>query len=428
MSDRGVAACPRGGRYDCAMHPPFVPAPAPAWRSDTATIGLVGFAHGVSHFSQLVLAPLFPALKAEFGFAYTELGALLTIFFVVSCAVQTASGFVVDRIGPRPVLFGGVALLALASVVYASATSYASFAAGAVLAGIGNGVFHPVDYTLLNRKVAQARLGHAYSAHAITGSLGWAAAPALMVPLAAAAGWRSALAVAAMVAAVALAVLAWQRERLVLPPVTTARAAVGHAGEGAFDFLRIPAVWVCFVFFLLFATVLSTVQTFAPEAARQLHGVTLAGVAACLPVYMLCSAAGMVGGGFLTSDPARCERVVGVGMALAASLAFTVAFAPVPGWTVPALFGAMGLASGSAAPSRDMLVKRSTPANASGRVFGVVYSGLDIGQAAAPVLFGLLMDGQRFAGIWIGIGVVQLLLVAAAFNVRRARRVAAVPA
>ena len=127
--------------------------PAPPLRQDATVIGLVGLAHAVSHFSQLLLAPLFPWLKDAFNVSYTELGALLTIFFVVSSIVQTASGFVVDRVGPRPVLLVGLALLGLAALGYAASTSYAMLAASAVLAGIGNGVFHPVDYTLLNRKV-----------------------------------------------------------------------------------------------------------------------------------------------------------------------------------------------------------------------------------------------------------------------------------
>lgn len=401
---------------------------ASAWRDDAAVIGLVGFAHGVSHFSQLIVAPLFPFLKSEFGLAYTELGALLTIFFIVSCAVQALSGFVVDRFGPRPVLFVGLALLAVAAVIYAGATHYAALALGAVVAGVGNGVFHPVNYTLLNRKIGETRLGHAYSAHAITGSLGWAAAPALMVPVASGFGWRAAMASAAAVAALALALLWWQRGRLELPPRQTSKATGVGAGESTFDFLRIPAVWVCFGFFLFFASALSTVQTFAPEAARQLHGVPLHWVAACLSIYMVGSAAGMVAGGFLAADPARCERVVGAGMALAASVALTVGLVPLPGWLVPLMFGAMGLVSGTASPSRDMLVKRSTPPNASGRVFGVVYSGLDIGQAVAPLLFGVLMDNHRYAGIWVGLAAVQLVLVGVAFNVRKARRVAAAPA
>ena len=409
----------------------------PPLRQDAAVIGLVGLAHAVSHFSQLLLAPLFPWLKADFNVSYTELGLLLTIFFVVSSIVQTAAGFVVDRFGPRPVLLGGLTLLGLAALAYASSQSYAMLAASAVLAGIGNGVFHPVDYTLLNRKVHKSRLGHAYSAHGITGTLGWALAPALMVPVALVAGWRTAMLCASAVAFAVLAVLWWQRDRLALDlapavavaagqPVAAGTGAaaglVAHPAEGPFDFLRIPAVWMCFGFFFFYAMALSVVQSFAPEAARQLHDVPLQWVAICLSVYMVCSASGMVLGGFLASDPARCERVVGIGMGLAACIALGVALLPVAPAMVPVMFGLMGLVSGSAGPSRDLLVKRSTPENASGRVFGVVYAGLDIGQALAPLVFGRLMDLHQYRSIWIGLALVQLVLIVSAFNVRRARR------
>ena len=401
---------------------------APPLRQDATVIGLVGLAHGVSHFSQLLLAPLFPWLKDAFGVSYTQLGLLLTIFFVVSSAVQTSSGFLVDRIGPRPVLFAGLGLLGLAALGYASSTSYAMLAVSAVIAGIGNGVFHPVDYTLLNRKVHPSRLGHAYSAHGITGTLGWALAPALMVPVALAAGWRVAMFSGAAVAFAVVAVLWWHRDRLALdlsPPATPLAAGAGavpRRPEGPFDFLRIPAIWMCFAFFFFYAIALSVVQSFAPEAARQLHAVPLHWVAACLSIYMVGSASGMVVGGFLATDPARCERIVGIGMALAACIALTVALTPMAGWMVPVAFGLMGLVTGSASPSRDMLVKRSTPANASGRVFGVVYSGLDIGQALAPLFFGRLMDLHQYSAVWIGLAVVQLVLIASAFNVRRVRR------
>lgn len=393
-------------------------------RQDAGVIGLVGLAHLISHFSQLLLAPLFPWLKAEFNASYTELGFLMTLFFVVSCAVQAASGFLVDRHGPRPVLFGGLALLGVAAFGFAASTSYWMMASFSILAGIGNGVFHPVDYTLLNRKVSAQRLGHAYSFHGITGSLGWALAPAMLVPLAIAFSWRVALAGAGTLAFAVLVVLWLNRDRLVLPAAPPKAASAVVQAEGNFDFLRIPAVWMCFAFFFFYAVVLSVVQAFAPEAARLMHGVPVALAAMCLTVYMVCSAGGMVLGGFLASDPARCERVVGAGFGMAAAVALLIALAPVPALAVPALFGAMGFASGIAGPSRDLLVKRSTPDNASGRVYGIVYSGLDIGQAIAPLVFGSLMDHGQFRGVWLGLVAMQVILIGSAFNVRRVRRTA----
>jgi MFS family permease len=402
---------------------------SPTLGADAKLIGLVGLAHAVSHFSQLVLPPLFPWLKDAFNVSYTELGAVLTVFFVVSCMVQAASGFIVDKLGPRPVLFVGLSMLGLAGFGYAAAQSYWMLLVCAVAAGVGNGVFHPVDYTLFNRKVAPTRLGHAYSVHGITGSLGWALAPAFVVPLAMAFSWRVALAGAGAVAVVVLLIL-WVNRGVLSLDASAVHKAKGTdaAAGGEFAFLRIPAVWMCFGFFFFYAMALSAVQTFAPAAAGRLHAVPVTLIAICLTVYMVASATGMVVGGFLASDPARCERIVGAGIGVAAGIALILALADFAPVLVPVLFGAMGFAAGIAGPSRDLLVKRSTPANASGRVYGVVYAGLDIGQAVAPLIFGRLMDHGQYTSVLVGLAVVQGVLIVSAFNVRRVRRESLVPA
>ncbi len=405
-----------------------LPQAEPGRRQDAKVMGLIGLAHSISHFSQLLLAPLFPWLKLEFGVSYAELGFLLTIFFVVSCAVQAMSGFWVDRYGPRPVLFGGLLLVATAALGYAGSSSYGMLALFSVVAGIGNGVFHPVDYTVLNRKIHKTRLGHAYSVHGITGSLGWALAPALLVPLTLAYSWRVALLCAAGLVFLVLLVLWLQRDEIAVQPAAApATAAPGREGgmapeESAFAFLKIPAVWMCFAFFFFFAGALSIVQSFGPQAAKELHGVPAHLAAICLTVYMLCSAGGMLLGGFLAADPERCDRVVGVALGIAASIALVLGFARLPGVLVPVLFGAMGLAAGVASPSRDMLVKRATPANATGRVYGVVYGGLDVGQAVVPLFIGALMDQGAYRGVLLALAALQTILIVSAIRVNAARR------
>ncbi len=406
--------------------------PARPARQDAHLIGLVGLAHLISHFSQLLLAALFPWLKEAFNVSYAELGLLMTIFFVVSCVVQAASGFAVDRFGPRPVLFAGLALLGAAAFGFAASPSYALLALWSVVAGVGNGVFHPVDYTLLNRKVQPSRLGHAFSVHGITGNLGWALAPAMLVPLTIAWSWRVALVCAGLLTFAVLALLVLNRSHLAVDAMVTRKGAVPNAGaaatEGSLAFLKIPAIWVCFAFFFFFAMALSGVQTFAPGAARLLHEVPVDLAAMCLTIYMVCSAGGMVAGGFLVTDPARCERVIGAGFGVAALVALTIGFGHLPAVAVPVLFGVMGFGAGIAGPSRDLIVKRASPPNATGRVYGVVYSGLDIGQAIAPLIFGTLMDHGRPALVWLGIALVQGVLIVSAFNVRKARRTALTPA
>jgi MFS transporter, FSR family, fosmidomycin resistance protein len=388
-------------------------------RQDVILMSLVGSAHMISHFSQLLLPPLFPWLKDHFNVSYAELGFMLTVFYVVSCTVQAVAGFLVDRFGPRPVLYVGMVAIAISCFGYALSTSYWMMTFFAGLAGLGNGVFHPVDYTFINRRIAPKRLGHAYSAHGITGTLGWIIAPGMMTGVALLHSWQAALASAGLLASAVLVLLLFNHRRLYLELKPERQ---GGQEDGNFDFLKLPAVWLCFGFFFLFAAVLGVVQAFAPEASRQLHNIELASVALCLTLYMVGSASGMVLGGFLVQDPTRSDKVVALAFTVAASVALTLAFASVAAWLVPVLFAIMGLASGTSGPSRDLLVKRTTPANASGRVYGVVYGGLDVGQAVTPLIFGLLMDHGQFRGVLIGMALLQITLIFSAFRLRASAR------
>ncbi len=122
---------------------------------DVKVIGLVGVAHGVSHFFHLILAPLFPWLKDAFSLSYAELGFLMTVFFIVSGVGQALAGFVVDRLSARIVLFFGLGCLAASALLLSVAQNYPMLLAGSMLAGLGNSVFHPADFTLLNKRVSR---------------------------------------------------------------------------------------------------------------------------------------------------------------------------------------------------------------------------------------------------------------------------------
>ncbi len=401
-------------------------APAPL-RADANTIGVVSVAHGMSHFCQLVVPPLFPWIGVAFGLSNTQLGLLMSVFFVVSCVGQALAGFVVDRYGAARVLYGGLALLALGALGLGASPSYAVMLVFMAVAGLGNSVFHPVDFSILNARVSTPRLGHAYAAHGISGNLGWALAPVFVVSIAQLTGsWRMALfGVSALVAAVLLGVWVWRAWLVVdeAPAPASQRAAASAPASalpgGAFDFLKLPAVWSCFAFFLVFALALGSVQTFAPAAAGQLHNVPATQVAMYLSVYMACAAGGMIVGGWLARDPTRSARIVAVGFGAAACVALLIGLGSWPAWMVPVLFGLMGFGGGIAGPSRDLLVKQATPPGATGRVYGVVYSGLDVGMTLAPVIFGALMDAGGFREVWLLVAFLQLLLIATAFNVRR---------
>jgi MFS family permease len=406
----------------------------PSLRQDAKVIGLVGLAHGVSHFFHLILAALFPWLKVAFNLSYAELGLLVTMFFVISGVGQALAGFVVDRVGARAVLFFGIGMLGVAALLLSQAQSYSMLMAGSMLAGVGNSVFHPADLTLLNKRVSTPRLGHAFSVHGISGNIGWAAAPVFLTTLAALFDWRTALFSAAFVPFSVLLLLFVNRGLLGNEDLRSREVTMkkdGHAEGHILDFLRLPSVWLCFAFFLITALALGGIQNFSSPGLRDLYGMSLTSATVGYTVYMLASAAGMLWGGFLASKAARHDRTIALAFAASGFFALVIATGAVPALVAVALMGAVGFGAGIAAPSRDLMIRAAAPKNATGRVYGVVYSGLDTGLAIAPLMFGALMDANRPAWVFVGVGLFQCLAIVTAVSVgtntaRRATKAEAV--
>ncbi|WP_198117174.1 MFS transporter [Massilia rhizosphaerae] len=388
-------------------------------RSDARVIGLVGLAHGTSHFYHLILAALFPWLKPAFGLSYAELGLLLTAFFVVSGIGQALAGFVVDRVGALRVLFFGMTMLGVSALVLSAAGSYPALMAGALLAGVGNSIFHPADYTLLNQRVSRARLSHGFSVHGISGNIGWAAAPLFMTSVAALSSWRTALACAAVLPFAVLGILFLNRAHLRPEPrpAAAASAAAGGEGAGTLSFLRLRAVWMCFAFFFLTAVSLGGIQAFAAIGLVQLYGISRELATGSYTAYMLASAGGMLLGGFVGAGRQDHDRTVAIAFAVAAALALLLGAAVVPGWLALPLMALVGFFSGVAGPSRDLMIRAAAPKNATGRVYGVVYSGLDSGLSVGPALFGLVMDAGHPGWLFAGIALFQALAIATAVGV-----------
>jgi MFS family permease len=388
-------------------------------RRDAEVIGLVSVAHGTSHFYHLILAPLFPWLKIEFGLSYAELGFLMTMFFIVSTIMQAAAGFWVDHSGPLKVLFFGVATLAVSALVLSFSSGYWSLLFGACLAGLGNGVFHPADYTLINRRVSPERVAHAYSMHGVSGALGWAASPAVLVAVTTFAGWRQALLVASAIAFVMLAVLYWRRHVLMgsQEQRDLEETARKNSSVLSFDYLKLPMVWMCWGFFFLSALALSGVQSFAPTAMQLLYDLPIALTTTAYSSYMLASAGGMFLGGFIATRARFPERVIAIGFIFGSSISVLIAMTVVSGSTMMSLFTVMGFCVGIAGPSRDLMIRSATPKEASGRVFGTVYSGLDSGLAIGPLMFGLLMDWKMVPGVFILIAAFLMMALLTAYRV-----------
>ncbi|HUX23335.1 MAG TPA: MFS transporter [Burkholderiales bacterium] len=395
-------------------------------RRDVEVIGLVGFAHMFSHFLQLILAPLFPLLKDQFGVGYAALGLMVSVMYTVSAISQTMSGFIVDRYGARRVLLFGMTAFSLAMLLTGLATSYWMLLAIAVLAGMGNSVFHPADFGILNAKVNPKRLGYAFSTHGIGGNFGWLAAPVFSIGISSVYGWRAATISAG---ALGLLITAFIASRSALAgEATDAGARQGKTRRTRAAGLRqevrailtVPVV-KCFAFFTFYSMALVALQTFSVSVTTSLYRAPLVTASAALTGFLFGGIVGIVAGGIVAAHSSRHNLVAASGMLIGAVLTLFLASGALPLWLLTGTMTLMGFFIFSTQPSRDILVRGAAPPGATGKVYGFVYSGLDLGGSLSPLLFGWLLD--RHLPQWVfGAAAAFMLCAVATVVTLRARR------
>ena len=384
----------------------------------------MALAHGLSHFFQIATAVVFPLIKDDLGVSYVALGGTVALYYVVSGICQTAAGFAVDRFGARRVLFCGLVLCAVGALIAGLAHSYEVLVAAAIVAGLGNSVFHPCDFSILNARVDRQRLGYAFSGHGIAGYLGYAAAPVYGITMAAAAGWRGALLGAAAIGAVVIAILAFHRDAIHVEPADSHKDAVKTGLLADVQLLLSPPILMCFGYFILVSVGFIAMQNFGIASMMSLYGISAALASASLTSYLLGGAAGILAGGFVASHTTRHDLVAVGGLAVAALFMFAIAAAWLPAAALPVLAAASGFSSGLTNPSRDLIVRSTKPPGSTGKVYGFVYSGLDVGSMVTPVYFGWLLDGGRPSVVFYTVVVSAILTIATVLNLPGKREAA----
>jgi len=400
-------------------------------RRDIKVISLVGLAHGLSHFYQLVLPPLFPLLTGAFGVSYTELGLMMTTFYVVSGVCQTPAGFLVDRWGAKRVLTAGLALEAGAILVMGLFQSFGALVALAAIAGLGNSVFHPADYAILSASVNQKRMGRAYSIHTFTGNVGWALAPAFMGIFGAALGWHGALLLAGAIGLVVVVLLILQggdlRQETRHEPAPAAKAGLSLATR--LQLFATRPIMLCFLYFLCTSFFIVGFQNFGVPAMMDIFAMPLVAASGVLTALLVSAATGIIVGGILADRTDRHDRIAMVGLLIAGVLIALIPLLPLETVSLTVLAAAAGFSSGITYPSRDMIARRSAPKGATGKVFGFVYSGLDLGSSLSPTILGALLDhGEPRVLFWaVAAALIFAVLTVSTISLTR-QRTAEVPA
>jgi MFS transporter, FSR family, fosmidomycin resistance protein len=320
-------------------------------------------------------------------------------------------GFLVDRVGARMVLIAGLALSSVAYAVAGIFPSYWVFIAMYGVAGIGNTVYHPSDYSLLSHHVPPNRLSQIFSFHTFAGMLGGAIAPVSLLYMQSVFGWRGAYIGSAIFGLVVLLVLLAQPE-----PAAT------HGGKGGakdrssgtdigWRFLMSPPILLNLAFFVLISVMGGGLNTYLVVALGALHGTPPAVGNVALTSFLAMNAAGVLGGGLLAGRTRSHATVAALGLTAGGIVTALVGLFDFPSAILIFLMGLSGFCVGATYPSRDMLVRAVTPAGAYGRVFGFVSTGFNIGSSIAPIMYGMLMDNGQPRAVFLLSAAVSFLCV-----------------
>jgi MFS transporter, FSR family, fosmidomycin resistance protein len=382
----------------------------PARASETKLVAGVCFAHLVSHYYMLMLAPLFAFIRADFGVTYTELSLALTTFNVVSAVSQTPVGFFIDRTGARINLIGGLLLGSAAIAIAGAVHSFWVFIAMFALLGLANTVYHPADYTLLSERVSPRRTTQVFSFHTCSGMIGSAIAPVSLLFMQSAVGWRGAFLCSALLGVVAALVLAVQGE----PPVVHPAHPSKPRGEepASWQLLLSPPILLNLLFFVVLSMVGGGLNQYLVVGLGALYGTPPALANTALTGLLTMSAIGVLLGGALAGRTARHNLVACAGLVVTGSASTLIALVD-PGAVLLVLIASLsGFASGMTMPSRDMIVRSVTPQGSFGKVFGFVTTGFHIGGMVAPLIFAQFLDHGYPRGVFLYVAACALVAIA----------------
>jgi MFS family permease len=385
---------------------------------DVRLIAGVSAALFVSRFYMLVLPPLFAFVRADYAVTYTEIGLALTVFNTVSAVAQTPAGFLIDRINARFALIAGLLFGAAGLAIAAAVDSYWVLIAAFGLVGLGNTVYHPADYALLSRHVAPARISQAYSVHTFAGMLGSAAAPAAVLLMHGAYGWRGAFLGAAALGLLAAFVLVFTPGGEAHPP---AGKPAAETGPTDWRLLLTAPILVNFLFFLIYAFASTGLQNFSVVALDQLYGTSPITANTALSGYLLLSALGVLIGGWMAGRITHHRFIAALGLSVTAVAALLIGSVDLGASLLVLVMALAGLCGGMVMPSRDLIVREVTPPGSFGKVFAFVTTGYHIAGILAPLVFGALLDHGEPRAIFMAVTAFTVLAICAVACVPRRR-------
>jgi MFS family permease len=119
-----------------------------------------------------VLYVLLPVWQTALDLSRSELGLLITLYFIALAVLQVPTGILAERTGERSLLIGGTAVAGLGFLVMGLTGGPAMLAVTLVLAGLGSSVQHPLGSTLVARAYGPSQRRIAIGTYNFSGDVG----------------------------------------------------------------------------------------------------------------------------------------------------------------------------------------------------------------------------------------------------------------
>ncbi len=373
-------------------------------------VAVISGAHFYSHFYFMVLPLMFPILYDVYGIGYTELGIGYAVFSAVTMLFQAPIGFIVDRFGARWILIAGVAIESATLILFGIFHTYSAYLTLMAIAGIGNSVYHPSDYSVLNRTIRRRNLGKAFSIHTFGGQAGSVLAPIVIVLISMGLPWNYALMLCGVLGIAVLVVLTLGLRNFDIPDIEQADIEP-QKSKGSLRLLLSPPILLGWLFFMGFAMSSTGLYDFSVSAFTEIYNSTLAEAGIVIWLFLTADALGILAAGHFAHRWQSHEHVVAVCLIMVAACMFFIAFVPMALFVLAIPMTIAGFFYGFITPSRDMIISTLAPPKHMGKVFGTVTTGFNAGGIIGPPLFGLLLDlGDPYAIFW-GAGIISILTI-----------------
>jgi MFS transporter, FSR family, fosmidomycin resistance protein len=364
------------------------------------------------------------------GISYAQAGFLLTVFFLMYSIFQLPAGLLADRIGKKRLLVAGFAGMSGAIILASTAVNYEMLILAQVGSGISGSTFHPAGMSLISDVESEETEGKAMGVFGFGGMVGTMASPVFVGGLAVVAGWRIALAAAAVLGVVVTVVFVLMFDSDDERTEGQSEQALGDGGrpqtvrEG-FQFIKrtVNVPFTSGVLILMSVTVLVSIQSRAIQTFTTAY--IADGVGAGASVGNLGFFALLLGGSISSlwagSLADRFDRgtlglVAGVGTAslVAATVLVPMMAETVVSWLLLVIlsiwFFVIGAVMYACVPVKNALISEEAEQEYSGSLFGIVQTSSATGSAIGPSLLGAIATNWGVAAAYPAIAGISLLL------------------